>query len=64
MLVQFVMLVMSLVLLLLFQQGTGWLVLAMADPPIGSTAESCMLALAAATKLLRRLKELLGASGQ
>jgi len=45
----FVMLVMSLLLL----QGMGWLLLAMADPPIGRTAENRMLAAVAATKLLR-----------
>jgi len=47
------MLVMLLQLLLLLLQGTGWLLLAMADPPIGRTAENCILASVAATKLLR-----------
>jgi len=60
MLVTLVMLVMSLLLLLLLLQGTGWLLLAMADPPLGRTAENRMLASVAATKLLRRLKELSG----
>jgi len=49
---------MSLLLLLLSLQGTGWLLLAMGDPPIGRTAENGILASVAATKLLRRLKEL------
>jgi len=57
-----VMVVMLLLLLLLLLQGTGWQLLAMADPPIGRTAENHMLASVAATKLLRRLKELLGCS--
>jgi len=48
-----VMLVMSLLMLLLLLQGMGWLLLAMADPPIGRTAEHCMLDSVAATKLLR-----------
>jgi len=62
MLVILVMLVMSMLLqlLLLLLQGMGWLLLAMADPPIGRTAECCMLASVAATKVLRRLKELSG----
>jgi len=51
MLVMVVMLVASLLLPSL--QGMGWLLLAMADPPIGGTAENCMLASVAATKLLR-----------
>jgi len=57
-----VMLVMSLLLLLLLRQGTGWLLLAMADPPIGRTAENHMLASVEATKVLRHLKELSGCS--
>ena len=56
------MLVMSLLLLLLLPQGTGWLLLAMAHLPIGRTAENRMLASVAATKLLRQLKELLRCS--
>jgi hypothetical protein len=52
------MLVMSLLLLLLLLQGTGWLLLAMA----GRTAENRILASGAATKLLRKLKELSGCS--
>jgi len=56
------MLVMLLLLLLLLLQGMGWLLLAMADPLIGRTAENCILASVAATKLLRRLKELAGCS--
>jgi len=55
-----VMLVMSLLLLLLLLQGTGWLLLAMEDPPIGRTAENQILASVAATKLRRRLKVLSG----
>ena len=54
------MLVMLLLLQLLLLQGNGWLLLAMADPPIARTAEDCMLAAVAATKLLRQLKELSG----
>jgi hypothetical protein len=42
-----------LLLLLLVLQGTGWLLLAMADPPIGSTAEDYLPASVAATMLLR-----------
>jgi len=57
-----VMLVMLLVLLLLLLQGTGWLLLAMADSPIGRTTANCMLASVAATKLLRQLEELSGCS--
>jgi len=52
------MLVMSLLLLLLLLQGTGWLLLAMA----GRTAANHILASVAAKKLLRRLKELSGCS--
>jgi hypothetical protein len=48
------MLVMSLLFLLLSLQGPGWLLLAMA----GSTADNRVQASAAATQLLRRLKEL------
>ena len=57
-----VMIVMMLLLQLLLVEGTGWLLLAMADPPIGRTAENCMLASVAATKLLRQFKELSGCS--
>jgi hypothetical protein len=57
-----VMFVMTLLLLLLSLQGTGWLLLVMADPPIVRTAENCILSSVAATKLLRQLKELLGSS--
>jgi len=57
-----VMQVMSLLLLLLLLQGTGWLLLAMADPSIGSTAENHIPASAAAKMLLTRLKEFLGCS--
>jgi len=53
MLVMLVMLVVSLLLLLLLLQGTGWLLLAVADTPIGRTAENHMLASVAATNLLR-----------
>jgi len=49
-----VMLLMSLLLLLLLLQRTGWLLLAIADPPIARTAEIRMLASVAATKLQRR----------
>jgi len=56
------MLVMLLLLLLLSPQGIGWLLLAMADPPIGRTAENRMLPSLAATKLLRLFKTLLGCS--
>jgi len=56
MLVLLVMLGMMMLLLLLLLQGTGWLLLAMADPPIGRTAENRMLASVAATKLLRRFQ--------
>jgi len=58
MLVMLVMLVMSLLLLLLLLQGTGWLLLAMADPPIGRTAEARMVASVAATMMLRQFEEL------
>jgi hypothetical protein len=44
------MLMMSLLLLLLLLQGTGWLVLSTADPPMGRTAGNHLLALVAATK--------------
>ena len=56
MLIMLVMLVMSLVLLFLMLslQGMGWLLLVMADPPIGRTAENCMLASVAATKLVEK----------
>jgi len=57
-----VMLVMSLLLLFLLLHGMGWLLLAVADPPIGRTAENRMLPLVAATKLLRQLKQLSGYS--
>jgi len=50
----FVMLVMSFLLLLLLLQRTGWLLLAMADPPIGRTAKNHMLASVAATTLWRQ----------
>jgi len=56
------MIMLLLLLLLLLLQGPGWLLLAMADPRIGRTAENCMLASAAVTKLLRRFKELSGCS--
>jgi len=59
-LLMLVMLAMSLLLLLL--QGTGWLLLAMADPPIGRTAENHILAAAVGSKLLRRLKDVSGRS--
>jgi len=56
MLIMLVMLVMSLVLLFLMLslQGMGWLLLVMADPPIGRTAENRMLASVAATKLVEK----------
>src|SRR5258705_11423117 len=57
-----VILVMLLLLLLLLLQGTGWLLVAMADPPTGKTAENSMLGSVAAMKLLRRLRELSGCS--
>jgi len=44
MLVMPVMLVMLLLLVLLLLQEPGWLLLAMADPPIGRAAENCMQA--------------------
>jgi len=53
---------MSLLLLLLLLQGTGWLLLAMANLPLGKTVENRLLAPVAATKLLRELKELSGCS--
>jgi len=53
---------MLLLLLLLSLHGTGWQLLAMADPPIGRTAENHIQPLGAATKLLRRLKKLSGCS--
>jgi hypothetical protein len=62
MLVVLVMPMMSLLLLLLLLSGMGWLLLAMADPTIGKTAENCMLASVAAAKLLRQLEELSGYS--
>jgi hypothetical protein len=52
------MLVMLLQLQLQLLQGTGWLLLAMA----GRTAGNRILASVAATKLLRRFKELSGCS--
>jgi len=57
-----VMLAMLWLLLLLSLQGMGWLLLAMADPPISRTAENRMLASVAATKLLRRYRDLSGCS--
>jgi len=62
MLVKLGMLVMSLLLLMLSLQGMGWLPLVLVDPPIGRTAENCMLVSVAATMMLRRLKELSGCS--
>jgi hypothetical protein len=53
MLVILVIQVMSLLLLLLLLQGTGWQQLAMADSPMGRTAQNRMIASIAATKLLR-----------
>jgi len=44
-------------LLLLLLQGMGWLLLVMADPPIGRKAENHMLASIAAIKLLRRIEQ-------
>jgi len=55
-----VMLVMLLLLLLLLLPGTGWLPLAMADPPIGRTAVNHMLASVVASQLLRWWKKFLG----
>jgi hypothetical protein len=55
MLVMSVILVMLLLLLLRLLQWMGWLLLAMANPTIGRTAENCMLASVAAAKLLRQL---------
>jgi hypothetical protein len=60
MLVMLVMLEMSMLLLLLLLPGTGWLLLAMADPPIGRTSENHTLASDAARKLLRRVTEISG----
>jgi hypothetical protein len=60
MLAMIFMLVMTSLLLLLLLHGMGWLLLAMADPPIDRTAENHMLASVAATLKLRQLKELLG----
>jgi len=57
-----VMLVISLLFLLLLLQGTGWLLLGMAVPPIGRTAENHILASVAATTRSRRYKELSGCS--
>jgi len=57
-----VLFVMSLLMLLVSLQGMGWLLLVRADPPIGSTAENCMVGSVAATMLLRRLKEVSGCS--
>jgi hypothetical protein len=57
MLAMLVILMMSLLLILLWLQGTGWLLLAMADLPIGRAAETHVLASVAASKLLRRLME-------
>jgi len=59
MLVMLVMWVMSLVLLLLLlsPQGTGWLLLAMADLSIGKTAVNRMLVSSAATQWLRQYPE-------
>jgi len=56
-----VMLMMSLWLLLLSLQGMGGLLLAMADPPIGRTAENCMLAsvVATAAETIERIVKLL-----
>ena len=53
-----VMLVISLLLLLPSLQGTGRQLLAMADPPIGRTAENRILASVAATKMLRLLNRI------
>jgi hypothetical protein len=46
------MLVILLLLLFLLLQWMGYLLLAMADPPTGKTAQNCMPASVAATKLL------------
>jgi len=55
------MLVLLVILLLLLSLlGTGWLLMVMADPPIGRTAENHIQASVSATKLLRQLKESLG----
>jgi len=56
------MLAMSLLLLLMLLQRTGWLLLSMGDPPIDRTAENCMQASVAATKRLSGLKEWSGCS--
>ena len=47
-----------LVMLSLWPQGTGWLLVTMADQLIGNTDEDHMLASASATKLLRRSKHI------
>jgi hypothetical protein len=51
-------LVMLLLVLVLSQEGMGWLLVAMADPSRGRTAEKRILASVAATKLLRRLTQI------
>jgi hypothetical protein len=51
-------LVMSLQVFLLLLQGMRWQLPVMADLRIGKTAENCMLAPAAETKLLREVKQL------
>ena len=53
---------MSLLLWLELLDGTDWVLLAMADPPIGRTAENHMLASVAGLKLIRELQELSGCS--
>jgi len=53
------MLVMSLLLLLLSLQGTGWLLPAMADPPIGRTAENRIPAAKTIKRIVRLLYKLL-----
>jgi len=60
MLVMLVRLVMSLLLQLQLLQEPGWLLLAMAIPPIGRQAKNRVLASVAATKRLRQWKELSG----
>jgi len=57
-----VILVMSSLLLLLSLEGTCWLQLAMADPPIGRTTENRMLPSVAPTGLLRGVNQLPGCS--
>jgi len=53
-----VMMAMLLLLLLLLLHGTGWLLLVMADPPIGREAENHIQAKVTVKTLQRQLMEL------